>query len=197
MSGGRPSKFTLLIAQEIIADVEAGTLFLNQIASKHRLHPDTIRNWVRVGLQEDADPELKQFADDYRTADAKAFEKTVTQIRRAAKPRKFKRTVETTRVNADGTEETSSTQETRVEVGDWKAEAFFGERRWPKLLGSSRPGGSAGLVDELDMGSMMDESLSRQDDIDQLLSDPPPELEEALLRNKDKLLALLNRDSSS
>ena len=74
--------------------------------------------------------------------------------------------------------------------GDWRSAAWFLERRWPKRWGQPRDGMVSGQ-DALPLSQLLEAATNRQNDLDELLANPPPELEAALLKRKDTILALL------
>jgi hypothetical protein len=188
-AGGRPCKLTSELAESVIEGVLSG-LYLTQVALDNGVHPDTIRNWVRLGLEPEAREPYASFAQRFVQADIAVEKKVIRKIREGAEPheRKLRKTV--TRTDTDGKEETEEVEQSQTEPGDWRAAAFFAERRWPKRWGAAKEGQSTGQ-DSLTLSEVLETAASRTGDLDELLSEPPPELEEALLRNKDKLLALL------
>lgn len=187
---GRPSKFTPLLGAAIVADVSAGTLFVAQIALRHRIHPETIRNWVEAGQKPDAPEDLAEFSDAFIAADSDAEHRCIERARKggAAHKGKRKRTVEKT--DEFGSKSVEVLEETVTVRGDWRADAWFAERRWPKRWGANKEG-QAPAQDSLDMPALQEAAASRPEDLDELLGDPNEELEAALIRNKDQILKLL------
>lgn len=187
---GRPSKFTPLLGAAIVADVSAGTLFVAQIALRHRVHPDTIRNWVEAGQKPDAPEDLAEFSDAFIAADADAEHNTISRARKGGAAHKSKRKRTVAKTDQFGSTSEEVLEETVTVRGDWRADAWFAERRWPKRWGANKEG-QAPARDSLDLPTLQDAAAARPGDLDELLNDPTVELEEALLRNKDQLLKLL------
>jgi hypothetical protein len=187
-------KLTPEIADSIIKDVARG-LFLTQVALNNNLHPNTIRNWVRRGLAEDAEEPFLGFAERFAKAEIQVEARLIELVSEASKPyRRKNRQVKTKSGSSAGAEggtfeESEVLKGHHVERGDWKAAAFLLERRFPKRWGERAE--ESAQRDSLDVQQLLDESASRGQDIDDLVSNPPPELEAALLRHKDRLLALL------
>jgi transposase-like protein len=196
----RPSSFSPELAEAILADVARG-LFLTQVGLNNGVHPNTIRNWVRRGLMSDAEEPFLSFAERYIKAEVRVESGLVARIEEASRPFEAKKRHTKTKTGgglalglhdpseisaADEVETLEAVQDHR---GDWKAAAFLLERRFPKRWGQEAAETSE--RDSLDVRALLDEAESRGQDIDDLLANPPPELEEALLRHKDRLLALL------
>ncbi len=184
----RPHGFTPELGEAILADVERG-LFVTQIGLNNDCHPNTIRNWVRRGLLPDAVEPFRTFAARYIRAEAKVEGEVLDAVRCATQPQIETETVAEQGIDAEGNSFEKTRQVERTKPGDWRAGAWFAERRWPRRWGSEA--WKSPSQDDLSALSLLDEGDSRGSDLDQLLSNPPPELEEALLRHKDRLLALL------
>lgn len=81
--------------------------------------------------------------------------------------------------------------------GDWRADAWFLERFRPTRWGSKIPEG--GAREALDTQTLVDEMVNKLTSLEELLSEPPPELEAAMLAPgvREKLLALLGGEPSN
>lgn len=191
---GRPSNFTPELAEAILADVEKG-LFLTQVGLNNGVHPNTIRNWVRKGLEPGAVEPWLSFAERFVKAEVLVEKRLLSTIAAASAPfRKKKHQIKHAMGTAAGPEgggfeETEELDGHQDERGDWHAAAFLLERRFPKRWGQHAA--ETSQRDALDVAALLEEAESRGQDLDDLLTNRPPELEEALLRNKDALLALL------
>lgn len=192
MKTGRPCKLTQELADAIVEGVSSG-LYVAQVALANDLHPDTVRNWVRRGLEENSEEPFTSFARRFAQADAAVEAFHIGRIRAAGGPRQSARTVVTVK-SGEGPngpiDEKTEVTEARTEPGDWRADAFFAERRWPKRWGAPKEGQASGQ-DSLSLPGLQDAAAARPTDLDELFAEPPPELEDALLRNKDAILKLL------
>lgn len=197
---GRPSNYTDELGAAIIADVKHG-LFLTQVGLNNGVHPNTIRNWVRKGLEPGAVEPWLSFAERFVKAEVEVEQRLVAAVREASEAHETQKRHTKTKTGgglalgltdpsdiapADEVETLEETQERR---GDWRAAAFLLERRFPKRWGQQAAESSQ--RDALDVAALLEEAESRGQDLDDLLTNRPPELEEALLRNRDALLALL------
>jgi hypothetical protein len=193
-------RLTPELADSIIRDVERG-LFLTQIGLHNGVHPNTIRNWVRRGLAVDADEPFRSFAERFAKAEVKVEAGLVAIVAEASRNFESVRRQKKHRTRGglmlglvdpseiEPAEETETLEERIERRGDWRAAAFLLERRFPKRWGEAAADSSQ--RDSLDLVQILDEAESRGQDLDDLVSNPPPELEAAILRNKDRLLALL------
>src|SRR6185503_15366413 len=167
------------------------------------VHPNTIKTWVRRGLMPEAEPEYARFAEGYIKAETAVEAGLVDRIREAAEPWEAQKRHTKTRTGgglslglndpADiaAADEVETLEERQERRGDWRAAAFLLERRFPKRWGEAAA--ESGGQDALDIRGLLDEAESRGQDLDTLLGDGmPPELEEAILRHKDRLLALIS-----
>ena len=139
---GRPHKLTSELAEAIIEDVLSG-LYVSQVALRNGVHPDTIRNWVRWGLEPEAPEPFASFAQRFIEADIAVEKKTIRQIRDGAEPHNETTRKNVTRTNAQGETETEEVEQVSTKPGDWRAAAFFAERRWPKRWGQAKEGQNA------------------------------------------------------
>jgi hypothetical protein len=180
------TKLTPELQASIVADLNTG-LFASQVALKNGVHPETIQIWVSKGLESDAAEPYASFAEAYIKADIHVEQQCLAVIRSGAENKKFRKTKKVIQAAKDSPETTIETQYLR---GDWRAAAWYAEKRWPRRYGTlaqQLPG-----KDDLDMPQIIEAAQSRGQTLVELLSDPPPELEQAIILCKDQILALLN-----
>lgn len=112
---GRWSRLTPELQKNLIDAVAMG-LFENQIAVKCGLHPMTLKRWLDTGVAEDAYEPFSTFADDFLRRVAEVEAEAVALIRQAGEP-------------------VATIEEAKMR-GDWKAVAWWLERRHPLRWGT-------------------------------------------------------------
>lgn len=172
-------------------------LFDKQNAMRNGIDVSTLQSWVERGLDENAEEPFRSFAEDYLRASIELEESIIAKVLSAAE--EFKSVIQstevTTRLGEDDDDYDSSDIEpgalvfrktkrgTQTRRGDWRAAAWFAERRWPLRWGNRAP--ENGPKEAL---RLPDGSISRQRKLDELTSRPSPEL---VKRFRDKGYALV------
>jgi transposase-like protein len=182
-----PTKLTPAMQEAIIADVATG-LFAAQIAVKNGIHPDSLYDWIRKGLQPDAKEPWASFAMAYVAADTAIEQQCLAVIRSGAVDKKYRKTKRVVRAAKDSTDPEVTT-ETEWKCGDWRAMAWFAERKWPTRYGTVAPNYVA--KNELPLQQLLADAEGRGQSLAELLQNPPAELEEAILQSREALLAIL------
>ncbi len=163
-------------------------LFDTQNALREGVDASTLRSWVERGLDEDAEEPFRSFAEDYLRASIALEESIIRRVLDAAEPVSlpFESTEVGETVGSGGTSYDDvdsydsepgrlsfkkTKRGTKEQRGDWRAAAWFAERRWPLRWGNRSPDG--GPKEALRMPDAM---TSRQKKIDAMVDKPPPEL---------------------
>ena len=179
-------KLTKAKIDGLIAGVEAG-LWDGQNAIRNGIHPTTLADWIARGLRENADEPYAELAQRYLQATTE-FEVAVIQIVFEGSRKTRIRSKTTTESSGDperGVGSTMSKTLTQLR-GDWKAAAWYLERRWPTRWGSRTD-----ERHELPLARILESAESRSQDLAQLLANPTPELQAAMLEAREAILALL------
>lgn len=184
---GTPSTFTVEVGERILAVFRTG-VYASTAAQANGVIPKTLMRWVIRGQQETAPPEMKSFSDEFMRIDATHEVQVIKRIQSAA--RKQKVTLERAETNERGEQKTVS--ETRTIPGDVSALKWFAERRWPKRWAAPKDGQQP-ASEEIQASRVIEEAEGADAALDEILSDMPAELEAAILRNADRVRALLER----
>lgn len=189
---GADGKFVGILTQELgdklIEGVAMG-LFDAQNALKNGIDFATLKSWVDRGIDEEAEEPYKSFAEQYIKATIALEESVIGTILDAAD--EYKRQLEAleTYERTGGGGDYDSTdfdpmpggmrkkkRQTSTLRGDWKAAAWYAERRWPLRWGITRqPEG--GPKEAL---KLPDAPMQRRKKVEQMIKAPPPELIKAL-----------------
>lgn len=177
----------LLLTQEMadrIVDCVSRGLFDSQTALACGISPNTLRSWVARGIESGAQEPYLSFAERYVGACIEIEGKCVNRILTASADRargqwskkKVRQVFENQGREDDGKlSPTGADEETIGEVtvvGDWRAAAWYLERRWPKRWGSTRqPDG--GPKEALELPETF---VNRQSRARALFKRPTPEL---------------------
>jgi hypothetical protein len=184
---GTPSTFTVEVGQRILAAFRSGC-YASTAAQSCGVIPKTLLRWVMRGQQPGAPAEMKAFSDEFMAIDATREIQVIKRIQSAADPQEI--TVQRTQTEANGDKIT--TAEVRTVPGDVTALKWYAERRWPKRWAPPKEGQQPGL-EEVQASKILEEAEGRDADLDELFADMPPELEAAMLRNADRVRALLEK----
>lgn len=166
-------KLTPAMARGLVAGVWAG-LFDAQNALKHGIDVTTLKSWVDRGLDEEALEPYKSFAEDYLKACIAHEEKVIGTVLAAADEyiRQLE-SVEDFESNGEGDGSGRKTRKgTETKRGDWKAAAWYAERRWPLRWGITRQpeGGPKEAI------KLPDAPMNRRRKVREMVNSPPPEL---------------------
>lgn len=177
------------LADELIKGVAYG-LFDAQNALKNGIDLTTLKSWVDRGIDEEAEEPFKSFAERYIKATITLEEHVIGIILDAADEYKRQLEAEETfeRTGGGGDDYDSrdfelpaglmrkKKRQTTTLKGDWKAAAWYAERRWPLRWGITRQpeGGPKEAI------KLPDAPLQRRRKVEQMIKSPPPELIKAL-----------------
>jgi hypothetical protein len=201
-NGGHQTKLTPEIADSIIESVALG-LFDAQNALKHGIDLTTLKSWVDRGIDEEAVEPYKTFAERYIKAAIALEEGVIATILNAADEyKRLLESVEEWEGGGAGGEDCDSRdfdpgprvnrkrrKETAHLRGDWKAAAWYAERRWPLRWGITRQpeGGPKEAI------KLPDAPLQRRRKVEAMVQAPPPELIKAL---RDAGFELVRREKT-
>lgn len=171
--------------QELVQGVRSG-LFDAQNALRHGIDVTTLKSWIDRGIDEEATEPYRSFAEDYLKASIELEEKTIGIILQAADPwESEKRSTERIESTFDEDSDCDSSdappsprtvlkkkKEQTLHRGDWRAAAFYLERRWPLRWGITRQpeGGPKEAI------KLPDGVVNRRKRLDEVTGAPPPEL---------------------
>lgn len=114
--------------QDALCDTVTIGLFENQVAIRCGVHPHTLKRWLDSGVSEDAYEPFKTFAERFLQKVADVEAEAVSAIRNAGEP-------------------ATSIEDAKMR-GDWKAIAWWLERRHPLRWGTrvTNPGAADSYV---------------------------------------------------
>lgn len=153
------------LAKQLVSVRSTSKLFDTQVAQRCGISAGTLRWWLTKGLREEAEEPYVSFAKDYSDA---AINQEDAEVDNLLLGRDAKN------------------------GGDWKASAWWLERRHPKRWGNRVP--EAGPSEDVQIQDILLEAAERKRTLAELLDDPPPELLAALKESRAKLEALLAED---
>lgn len=187
------SKLTPSLARSIVASVKSG-LFDAQNALRHGVDVTTLKSWIERGVAEDAVEPYKSFAEAYVLASIELEERVIGDIVAAASGYVSEtESVEVTRGRGAGLGDVDSSDVDSSDAdpdavlmtktkrskgarrGDWRAAAWYAERRWPLRWGISRQpeGGPKEAI------KLPEATVVRALKVRELVKNPPPELVKA------------------
>jgi len=191
------------LGDSLIEGVTLG-LFDAQNALKHGIDVTTLKSWIDRGIDEEAEEPFKSFAERYIKASIQLEEGIIGTILEAAD--EYKRLLESEetfeRVGGGDDDYDSSDmalpsglmrkrkRQSTTLKGDWKAAAWFAERRWPLRWGITRQpeGGPKEAI------KLPDAPLQRRKKVEAMIKAPPPELIKAL---RDAGFDLVKREKTT
>jgi len=174
-------------AARLVAGCRAG-LFDAQNALREGIDVTTLKSWVERGMDEEAQEPFRSFAEDYIKASIELEERVIGLILAASED--FEQTQQSSEVTRKLLDETfgddydsrdsepgdflfkKNKKAKRNERGDWRAAAWFAERRWPLRWGLNRQpeGGPKEMI------KLPDAPTNRKRKVLQMTQAPPPEL---------------------
>lgn len=187
-------KLTPELGNSIIESVALG-LFDAQNALKHGIDVTTLKSWVDRGIDEDAVEPYRSFAERYVKASIELEESVIGTVLAAAD--EYTRLLESVEsFDKGGRDDVDSSdidpapfgrrtkRQTTSMRGDWKAAAWYAERRWPLRWGITRQpeGGPKEAI------KLPDAPMQRRRKVEQMIAAPPPELIKALRTGGWKLV---------
>lgn len=161
------TELTPELSKQLVAMRSSSKLFDTQVAQRCGIAASTLKWWLTKGLLENAEEPYASFAKAYSDA-AIAQEDAVL-------------------------DELLEGKDSRT-GGDWKAQAWWLERRHPKRWGNRVP--EAGPTEDIQIQDILLEAAQRKLSLAELLDDPPPELVAALKESRAKLEAILAEEDS-
>lgn len=192
------------LADALIEGVALG-LFDAQNALKVGIDLTTLKSWVDRGIDEEAEEPFKSFAERYIKATIALEESVIATVLDAAD--EYKRQLESEetfeRTGGGGDDYDSSDfdaqpaglmrkkkRQTTTLKGDWKAAAWYAERRWPLRWGITRQpeGGPKEAI------KLPDAPMQRRRKVEAMIKAPPPDLVKAL---RDAGFDLVRREKAT
>jgi hypothetical protein len=176
-TNGPDGKFQTALTPDLhraIVDGVKSGLFDAQNALRRGIDITTLKSWVDRGLDEEAEEPFASFARDYLAASIEIEERTIAVILQAAEPWWGEK-----ESDEESDEGSTHKHEKALHRGDWRAAAFFLERRWPLRWGVTRqPEGGP-----KEMLKLPDGVMNRRKRVDEMTLAPPPELIRAFRRS--------------
>jgi hypothetical protein len=188
---GGGTKLTKALGKKLVEGVALG-LFDAQNALKNGIDVATLKSWVDRGIDEEAEEPFRSFAEAYIKAAVELEEGVIGTILNAADEytRELQAVEEWEPTDAadeigevdssDSPRKRGGSKKTRKEAvhlrGDWKAAAWYAERRWPLRWGITRQpeGGPKEAI------KLPDAPMQRRKKVQAMIASPPPDLVKAL-----------------
>lgn len=167
-SSPKVGALTKPLMDKILGVAAACRIFDAQIAIRCGVDLDTLKLWLTKGLLVDAIEPYRTFAKEYSRIQIEHESAAAEEVYQAGLPPPMD----------------------EPQRGDWKASAWFLERRYPKRWNPARQPAS-GPSEAIDIETLLRESAQKGDSLKELFANPPPELEEAMRENAAAILALL------
>lgn len=196
---GAPCKLTPAMADSLIDGVKQG-LFDAQNALRNGIDVNTLKSWVDRGIDEEAVDPFKSFAERYIREMIALEERVINTILDASND--YQRELEAVEdwqkssadeYDTDGGDymppafvSRKKKRQSSREKGDWRAAAWYAERRWPLRWGNRAPEG--GPRDAL---RLPDAPMARRQKVLQMTATPTPEIVKAF---RDAGWDLVRRD---
>jgi DNA-binding transcriptional MerR regulator len=148
--------------KRLVSVRKTSKLFDTQVAQRCGVSAQTLKWWLTKGLLEGAEEPYASFAREYSDAVIEQEDSVLDELLKG---------------------------DTGRNGGDWKAAAWWLERRHPKRWGARVP--EQGPSEDIAIQEILLEAAERKRTLSELLEDPPEELVVALREQRARVLELL------
>ncbi len=185
---GGPLKLTPLMHATLVAEAASGLLYDAQIAVECGITPGTLERWLLSGLAEDAREPYKSFAEDWTRAQNKVEKGAVKAVLDGTNDKGVGA------ANAGGTYSDGDDDppwQIELSRGDWKAAAWYLERRYPRRYALSKYADRK-RYDSFDVSDLLLKGEERKTALVELFrGEIPPELAAAMREARIEIQAVL------
>lgn len=166
MAGRKPNHpaLTQEIADALVSTLQKYGLFDNQIAILNNVAPYTLEYWLKVGLRENAAEPYRSFAERYTKAKIIDEGENLIKIKEASDP-----------------------QPQGMKPGDFRARAWYLERRYPKRWNPAFVP-PTGPSEDIDPEALLKQLDEQHDNLVDLIRNAPPELQEAMVEAREDIM---------
>lgn len=158
------------LSDKILTAARRLRVFDSQVALYCGISPNTLKNWITWGLLPDAKEPYRTFAEEYTKVQITQEAWALRQIRRGTK-------------GCDA----------QWRPGDWKAAAWYLERRFPRRWSPSfQP--ASGPTEAFDVEAILTTGEQRLESLTEVLKNATPELEAAMRAAAQEIRAVLDAE---